>query len=207
MEHNQNALQAVMKSFAIMWVITAIGMFVGTILPPAIAMAASLVALVLLIITIFVRSAAFSKFVAYLLPFLMGIGLFWSTQFYINELGEGLVLLIFFSTVAIFIILGLVGSFVKADLSGFGKYLFGALLVAIVVSIVFVFVPVSNLVHLVLTGVILLIFVLYTIYDFNRIRQHPPTPDEVPMTALNLYLDFINLFLRLLEFVYRLNKD
>ena len=207
MNKEYNPLNAVMKSFTLMWVLTAVGMYIGTLVSPALATIASVFAIILLVVAIFVRSYKVSKWIAYLVPFLSGIMLVWTTQFYIEALGKNLVFLIFVGTVATFILLGVLGSALSKNLEGMGKYLMAVLLVIIVISLVVFFVPVSNMVHLVIAAVTILLFVLYTVYDFNQIRHNPPTIEEVPMVALNLYLDFKNLFLAVLRIVLAIKEE
>ena len=204
MMRNQN-LSLVLKHFMYMWILTAVGLFIGTLLPPAIILPISIITIVLLIVVIFVRSVRLANTIIYFIPLLVGISLFWTTQFYINELGELLVLSVFIGTIIIFILLGLVGLMIR-DISGIGSYLFGALIVIIVFSIIFMFVPVGNTVALILAAVAVLLFTIYTIYDFNRISHNHVSEDQVVRMALNLYLDFINLFLNILEVLWRL-KD
>lgn len=199
MNETFNPMNAVMKSFALMWVLTAVGMYIGTLVSPAIAAIASVFALVLLFVAIFVRSYRVSKWIAYAVPFLLGIMLVWTTQFYIDALGKGLVLILFIGTVATFIILGVVGSKINKNLVGWGKYLFAGVIVVVVVGVMFVFIPVSSLGQLLIGAAILLVFALYTVYDFNQIRQDPPMPEEVPMVALDLYLNFKNMFMAVLR--------
>ncbi|WP_176693995.1 Bax inhibitor-1 family protein, partial [Listeria monocytogenes] len=40
---------------------------------------------------------------------------------------------------------------------------------------------------------------LYILYDFNQIMKRDVELADVPMLALNLYLDFLNLFMFLLR--------
>ena len=197
--------QLVMRHFMMMWVITAIGMFVGTFLSPNVLLPISLITIFLLIIVIFIRSIRVLNTILYCIPFLVGITLFWSTQFYIEQLGSTLVFAVFIGTVVIFISLGIIGIMMK-DLSAFGAYLFGALIVLLVFSVIFIFVPVSNTIMVVLAGLIVLVFALYTIHDFNQIKHNYVGEKETVAMALNLYLDFVNIFLRLLEIIWRL-KD
>ena len=197
--------QRVMWHFLIMWVITAAGMLVGTLLPPSVLLPISLLTIFLLIIVIFIRSIRIINTILYSIPFLVGITLFWSTQFYIEELGGELVFAVFIGTVVIFISLGIIGIMMK-DLSAFGSYLFGALIVLLVFSLIFIFVPVSNMIMIVLAGLTVLVFALYTIYDFNQIKHNYVSEDATVSMALNLYLDFVNIFLRILEIIWRV-KD
>ena len=91
---NQN-LNRVLKHFAFMWVLTVVGLFIATLLPSAIVMPLSIICIVLLIIACFVRSVKLANSIMYTIPLLMGILLFWTTQFFIGELGKELVLLVF----------------------------------------------------------------------------------------------------------------
>ncbi|MCL1700401.1 Bax inhibitor-1 family protein [Lysinibacillus sp. Bpr_S20] len=202
---NQN-LNKILKHFAFMWVLTVIGMYIATLLPPAIVMPIAIIALVLLLIAMFVRKLKLANSIMYAIPFLMGILLFWTTQFYIAELGQQLVLLVFVATVAIFIVLALIGMMMNKDVSNWGSYLFTVLIVIIVFSVVFMFFPVSNMIGLIIAGVTVLLFSLYTVYDFNQIRHNHVSDAEVVGMALNLYLDFINLFINLLEVIWRIKK-
>ncbi|MCL1696224.1 Bax inhibitor-1 family protein [Lysinibacillus sp. BPa_S21] len=202
---NQN-LNKILKHFAFMWVLTVIGMYIATLLPPAIVMPIAVIALVLLLIAMFVRKLKLANSIMYAIPFLMGILLFWTTQFYIAELGQQLVLLVFVATVAIFIVLALIGMMMNKDVSNWGSYLFTVLIVIIVFSVVFMFFPVSNMIGLIIAGVTVLLFSLYTVYDFNQIRHNHVSDSEVVGMALNLYLDFINLFINLLEVIWRIKK-
>lgn len=201
----KDALRRVMRSFALMWLLTAVGLWLGTLLPESVRLPVAVTTFVLLIIMMFVRKVRIYNTLAYLIPLLIGITLFWTTQFYIAELGEQLVFTVFIATIGLFALLGLVG-WMLPDISPIGNYLFGVLLVAIVFSIIFIFVPVSNIVMLIFAMVIILIFVLYTIYDFNQIRHEHISKEDVVGHALGLYLDFINLFVRILEVIWRL-KD
>ena len=197
--------QRVMWHFMIMWAVTAVGMLVGTLLPPSVLLPISFITLFLLIIVIFIRSIRIVNLILYCIPFLVGITLFWSTQFYIEQLGSELVFTVFIATVVIFISLGFIGIMMK-DLSAFGSYLFGALIVLLVFGLIFIFVPVSNTIMLVLACLTVLVFALYTIYDFNQIKHNYVGENEIVGMALNLYLDFVNIFLRLLEIIWRV-KD
>ena len=197
--------QRVMWHFMIMWVITAVGMIVGTFLAPSVLLPISLITIFLLIIVIFIRSIRIMNTILYCIPFLVGITLFWSTQFYIEELGGALVFAVFIGTVVVFISLGIIGIMMK-DLSAFGSYLFGALIVLLVFSLIFIFVQVSNMIMIVLAGLTVLVFALYTIYDFNHIKHNHVSEEATVSMALNLYLDFVNMFLRILEIIWRV-KD
>ncbi|MFJ7953399.1 Bax inhibitor-1 family protein [Lysinibacillus sp. NPDC096418] len=200
-------LNRVLKHFAFMWVLTVVGLFIATLLPSSIVLPLSIICIVLLIIACFVRSVQLANSIMYSIPFLMGVLLFWTTHFFIGELGQELVLLVFGATVAIFIVLALIGTMMSADISDWGSYLFTVLIVVIVFSLVFMFMPVSNMIALTLAAITVLLFCVYTVYDFNQIRHNYVSDEQVVGMALNLYLDFINLFTNLLEVIWRLKNE
>ncbi|RBN36456.1 hypothetical protein DMN50_35435, partial [Priestia megaterium] len=52
-----------------------------------------------------------------------------------------------------------------------------------------------------------IVFSLYVLYDFNKMKHGEITEELVPILALSLYLDFINLFINLLRFFGILGSD
>ena len=198
-------LNLVLKQFTWMWVLTGVGLFIGSLLPPAIILPISILTIVLLIAVFFVRSVSFINIIVYILPILIGITLFWTTQFYIEQLGSALVFGVLIGTILVFVLLGLIGMMIP-DISAIGNYLLVTLLVLIIFSILFMFFPIGNTVLLVLAGIAVLLFSLYTVYDFNQIRHGYVREREVSLMALSLYLDFINLFVNILQFISRLRN-
>ena len=113
----------------------------------------------------------------------------------------------FFTTALLFGSLALYGHITKKDMTKFGTIFSVALIVGIVVSIINLFLR-SSMVNIVLDWVILLIFCGLTIYDMNKLKQMQSTmeyEDEKLYVyfAMELYLDFINIFLRLLSIIAR----
>ena len=196
-------LSLVLKQFTLMWGLTGIGLFIGSLLPPAIIFPISILTILLLIAVFFVRSVSFISIIVYILPILIGITLFWTTQFYIEQLGSALVFGVLIGTILVFVLLGIVGIMIP-DISALGNYLLVTLIVFVVFSILFMFFPIGNTVLLVFAGIAVLLFSLYTVYDFNQIRHGYVRERDVALMALNLYLDFINLFVNILQFISRL---
>ena len=198
-------LSLVLKQFTWMWALTGVGLFIGSLLSPKIIFPISLITIVLLIVVFFVRNLDFINIIVYILPILVGITLFWTTHFYIEQLGNALVFGVFIGTILVFVLLGLIGIMIP-DISEIGNYLIVTLLVLIIFSILFMFFPIGNTVLLVLAGIAVLLFSLYTVYDFNQIRHGYVRERDVSLMALNLYLDFINLFVNILQFISRLRN-
>ena len=92
--------------------------------------------------------------------------------------------------------LGTVGYVTKRDLSWLGRISFFALLALIVFGIVMIFVsiPYGNIIYCV-AG--LVIFAGYTLFDFNRLRR--AGQEDVPLIALSIFLDVVNVFLLILS--------
>ena len=105
----------------------------------------------------------------------------------------------------------LVGATTKRDLSKMGSILFMALIGLIIASLVNIFLHSSGLDWIIsLIGVVL--FTALTAYDVQRVKRLATESDLYDDTqvgrlaiisALSLYLDFINLFLYLLRFFGR----
>ncbi len=117
----------------------------------------------------------------------------------------------FFITTGMFGVMALVGATTKRDLSKLGSILFMALIGLIIASLVNIFLRSSGLEWVIsLIGVVL--FTALTAYDVQRVKQLAAESDLYDDTqvgrlavisALSLYLDFINLFLYLLRFFGR----
>ena len=113
----------------------------------------------------------------------------------------------FFVCAGMFAALALYGALTKSDLSGMGTYLFMGLIGLIIAGLVNSFVHSSGA-DFVISIIGVIIFTLLTAYDVQRIKHLGMTmiADEQDMTkvsivcALQLYLDFVNLFLYLLRF-------
>ncbi|CAM8979418.1 unnamed protein product [Rhodiola kirilowii] len=83
------------------------------------------------------------------------------------------------------------------DFNFLGPFLFGALLVLIVFSMIQIFFPLGRLSSMIYGCLAAIIFCGYIVYDTdNLIKRH--TYDEYIWAAVSLYLDIINLFLALL---------
>ena len=108
-------------------------------------------------------------------------------------------------------VMALVGATTKRDLSKMGSILFMALIGLIIASLVNIFLHSSGLDWIIsLIGVVL--FTALTAYDVQRVKRLATESDLYDDTqvgrlaiisALSLYLDFINLFLYLLRFFGR----
>lgn len=93
------------------------------------------------------------------------------------------------------------GYFTKRDLTSMGQFMFIGLIAIVIASIINIFIG-STVMQMVISAIAIIIFLGLTAYDTQQIREMIST-DSTPaievMGALTLYLDFINLFLNLLQ--------
>jgi uncharacterized protein len=111
----------------------------------------------------------------------------------------------FFVTAAAFGALSLYGYTTKRDLTSWGAFLFMGLIGLVIASIVNIFLA-SSAMSFVISAVGVLVFTGLTAYDTQKIKEIYYAGDDAAvmgrkaiMGALNLYLDFINLFLSILR--------
>jgi len=134
-------------------------------------------------------------------------GLTFSSIFVVYELTS--IMMIFLISAIIFGIMAFIGYTTKVDLSRVGFYLLMALLGVILVSIINIFLGNGTL-EIIICIICLLLFIGITAYDVQKIRALESTglPEDnlAIYGALELYLDFINIFLQILE-LFAKNKD
>lgn len=112
---------------------------------------------------------------------------------------------VFFITAASFGGLSLYGYTTKRSLSGFGSFLIMGLIGLVIASVVNIFLK-SPMMMFIISGVGVLIFAGLTAYDTQQIKEMYYENDgrdvaakKSIMGALRLYLDFLNIFLMLLQ--------
>ncbi|MDV0444640.1 Inner membrane protein YbhL [Methanimicrococcus sp. At1] len=122
------------------------------------------------------------------------------------------VFIVFLITAGMFVGMSLVGYFIKKDLSGMGRFFLMALIGLIIASIVniilYMIAPgTAVIMDFILSVVAVLLFAGLTAYDTQKIKKigqsieygAPYSQNLAIICALNLYLDFINLFINLLR--------
>jgi FtsH-binding integral membrane protein len=112
---------------------------------------------------------------------------------------------VFFVTAATFGAMSLYGYTTKSDLSRFGSFLIMGLIGIVIASIVNIFIG-SSALQFAISIIGVIVFVGLTAYDTQRIKAMYLESDtgeiagkKAVLGALTLYLDFINLFLMLLQ--------
>lgn len=115
----------------------------------------------------------------------------------------------FLITAIVFGLCALIGKTTKLDLTKMGNYLIIGLLGVILCSIVNIFLKSSGF-ELILSIITIIIFLGLTAYDIQKIQRLEGIipEDNLPIYgALELYLDFINIFIELLRFFGKANDN
>jgi FtsH-binding integral membrane protein len=107
----------------------------------------------------------------------------------------------FLGAACLFLAMTLYGYTTKKDLTSVGSFMFVGLIGIIIASIINIFIG-STLMQMVISALAVIIFLGLTAYDTQKIREMVMFDNRgnAEVTgALTLYLDFINLFLNLLQ--------
>ncbi len=135
------------------------------------------------------------------------MGLSFATIFVVFKMGS--IVTAFMGAAVLFGTMSGYGYFTKQSLDSVGRYAFVALIAIIIASIINIFIG-STVMQMVISAIAIIVFLALTAYDTQRIREmvsngNATAADEVS-GALALYLDFINLFINLLQ-LFGLKKD
>ena len=127
------------------------------------------------------------------------MGLSFATIFAVFNMGS--IVSSFMGAAILFAVMSGYGYFTKRSLDSLGKFMFVGLIAIVIASIVNIFIG-STVMQMVISALAIIIFLGLTAYDTQQIREavSVDTSPVVEVTgALTLYMDFINLFLNLLQ--------
>ena len=127
------------------------------------------------------------------------MGLSFSVIFAIFTMGS--IVSAFMGAAILFAVMSGYGYFTKKNLNGLGQFMMIGLIAIIIASIVNIFIG-STVMQMVISGLAIIIFLGLTAYDSQKIREELSVevgPVVEIRGALTLYMDFINMFLNLLQ--------
>jgi len=133
-------------------------------------------------------------------------GLTFSSIFIIYEMTS--IIFVFLITAIVFGILSLIGYTTKVDLTKLGTYLFVGLIGILICSIINMFIG-NGMFEIIICSISIIVFLGFTAYDVQKIKELSNYYEEDNLAiigALELYLDFINIFLDLLR-LFGNNRD
>jgi hypothetical protein len=94
---------------------------------------------------------------------------------------------------------GAIGWTTKRSLEGMRGFLSITLIGMLIVGIIGIFIPWGSTFEMVYSGIGVLLFSGYAMYDFQKIKQYPE--DRYIDAAIQLYLDIFNLFIFVLRLI------
>ncbi|MBC1964267.1 Bax inhibitor-1/YccA family protein [Listeria welshimeri] len=200
----QIIMQKILNWFVFSLLLASVGAAIGSELSPELYLPLVIIEIALLIASILVRrSKSINKIVGYPLllafAFVTGLTLGPTLTYYFGA-GQGAAVLMAFVTAAVtFTTLAFVGAKMKKDLSFMSSALFAAIIILVIFSFLGVFLPLGSMLTTIISAGGTIIFSLYILYDFNQIMKRDVELADVPILALTLYLDFLNLFMFLLR--------
>jgi FtsH-binding integral membrane protein len=127
------------------------------------------------------------------------MGLSFSMIFAVFTMGS--IVSAFMGAAILFAVMSFYGYFTKRSLDSMGKFMIVGLIAIIIASIVNIFIG-STVMQMVISALAIIIFLGLTAYDTQQIREMvsvDTSPAVEVSGALTLYMDFINLFLNLLQ--------
>ena len=127
------------------------------------------------------------------------MGMSFATIFVVFNIGS--IVGAFMAAAVLFATMSMYGYFTKQSLDSLGKWMFVGLIAIIIASIINIFIG-SSVAQMTISALAIIIFLGLTAYDTQKIREmmsvdHNGNTEVIG--ALTLYLDFINLFLNLLQ--------
>ena len=143
-------------------------------------------------------SVGTARLMLYLFAAVMGLS--FSTIFVVYNLGS--IVSAFMGAAILFVTMSGYGYFTRRSLESVGQFMFIGLIAIVIASVVNIFIG-SSVATMVISALAVIIFLGLTAYDTQQIRQmvsvvEPDSNAEI-VGALTLYMDFINLFLNLLQ--------
>lgn len=127
------------------------------------------------------------------------MGLSFATIFVVYNMGS--IVSAFMSAAVLFGVMSVYGYFTKKNLDSIGQFMFIGLIAIIIASVINIFIG-STVMQMVISAIAVIVFLGLTAYDTQKIRELVSVDNDGKaevMGALTLYLDFINLFLSLLQ--------
>ncbi len=128
------------------------------------------------------------------------MGLSFATIFAVYTMGS--IVSAFMGAAILFAVMSGYGYFTRQSLDSMGKFMIVGLIAIVIASIVIMIIG-STVMQMVISALVIIIFLGLTAYDTQKIREavsvDGDTGREEVIGALTLYMDFINLFLNLLQ--------
>ncbi len=196
-----NFLSKVLLVFTESLIVAAVGAYFSKFVPSALFIVIFIAELILIFVVNKVRNnPVLAPLFLFIFAFLSGLTVGPLVYTFINAGLASIVIQAFVITSLIFVLLTASVYIFRINIVGSKKitgFLFVALIGIIIASVVNIFLH-NPLFQFYISIAVVLIFSGYIIYDISNIVNNPKMTNEY-VAALNLYLDFVNIFIALLE--------
>jgi len=193
-------MPSVLRTFALSLAIAFLGTMAGVYVPPSLFLPLAILEFVMIIAAVFFRrKKAISYSFLYIFTFISGITLYPIVAYYAATAGANVVIMAFATTTVVFSGISIYAAKSKRNFSFLGGFLLAALLAMVAIGLFNMFFPLSSTGMLAYSFIGVVVFSGYVLFDVSRMKHHGVRAEEVPLMALNLYLDFINLFVSILR--------
>ncbi|NHN30557.1 Bax inhibitor-1/YccA family protein [Paenibacillus agricola] len=193
----------IMQTFALSLLVSFIGTLAGAMFIPPSLVGLFIVVEVVMLVSVFIirfRGKTIGYPFLYIFTAVTGVTLYPVIANYGGLLGANLVSVAFLATAGIFGGLSFYAYRSQRDFSFLGGFLFAATIGLIVVSLASLFIPMGSVTNLVISVLGIVVFSGWVLYDVSQYKDGVGS-EQVPMAALNIYLNFINLFIYILRFL------
>ncbi|OIJ30067.1 Bax inhibitor-1 family protein [Staphylococcus sp. LCT-H4] len=198
-----HAYSKVWLFFVYYWIIFGIGCYFGQYLPMEWRKPLSFVLLGLVLITVISnRARKYGLVISHIYAIVVGLLSYATFTIYLQNLGPEVFYKNIILAIAAFIAFGIIGYFLIGNAASMGKYLFVTLIALIVASLIGMFIQ-NPIFHTIITVGGLLLFLLYTLYDFNRMKRGQFSPREM---GFNLFINLLHIIKYVLNLANRFKK-
>lgn len=189
-KHQSHAYGKVWLFFIYYWIIFGIGFYFGQFVPMSRRKPLSIGLLVLLLATLFIKRARkYGLIISHIYAIVIGLLSYALFTTYLQNLGAEVFYKNILLAIGAFIAFGIIGYFLINDASSMGKYLFVTLIALIIACLIGIFIH-NPVFHTIIIVISLLLFLLYTLYDFNRMKRGQFSAREM---GFNLFINLLNV--------------
>lgn len=200
----------ILQTFTISLLFAFAGMLISKLFVPDPMIVFFIIAELVMIIAAVVIRVKKNKGIGYSFLFafttISGVTLYPVVKIYGSVIGADLVLLALLITTAMFGGLSVYAYFSKTNFRFLGGFLLASTIGLILLGIMSLFISFGGFTNLLWSAFGILVFSGWVLYDISEYKHCVPA-EEVPFAALNLYLDFVNLFLYVLRFIASIVGD
>jgi FtsH-binding integral membrane protein len=201
-------MQKLMLTFFFALLVSVIGMFLGTMLPSVARIPLFILEIGLILAIVFLRkSKAIGYSLMYAFMVVSGATLQFSLSYYIASMGTSTVIQTVAVAVIVYAGLAIYATYTKEDFRFLGGFLFASVIGLLVIGLMQFIFPFDGMMETLFAGFGLLIFIGYTLYDFNRMSKEGFDDSDIPLMVVNIYLDLVNIIIYALRFVKSLLDD